>query len=81
MRSLNRPTPSVEVISWLVEFEPRSGAAMPPLVAETSVGRLARPCGASSAQREKRLDMMRVEGAPPLRVVVPDAACHAEVSG
>jgi hypothetical protein len=48
-----------------------------PLVAQTSAGRLAQPCGAESAAGQKVPANARVQRRSSSGVVVPDSACHA----
>jgi hypothetical protein len=48
-----------------------------PLVAQTSVRRLAQPCGAEPTVERKAPANERVQGRSSPGVVVPDSACHA----
>ena len=48
-----------------------------PLVAQTSIGRLAQPWGAESASRSRVPANEHVQRRSSSGVVVPDSACHA----
>jgi hypothetical protein len=63
---------------------PRAGAALSmkarfrgPFVAQTSIGRLAQPCGAKVRRSRKEPANEAVRSGSSPSVVVPDSACHA----